>query len=54
MVSRVAPAVAEAVRTDAERLDLSYSDVMANILAAHYGMPPMAAPATENQMKLTA
>ncbi len=54
MISRVAPAVAEAIRGEAERLDLSYSDVMANILAAHYGLPPMVTPAIENQMKLTA
>ncbi len=46
--------LAEAVRAEAERLDLSYSDIMANILAAHYGHPPIAVPQSENQMRLSA
>lgn len=55
MMTAVAPTVSEAIREEAERFDLSYSDVMANILAAHYGHPPVATPAEQiNQMKLTA
>ncbi len=55
MMTAVAPTVSEAIRAEAERLDLSYSDVMANVLAAHYGYPPMATPAAQSdQMKLTA
>ncbi len=54
MISRVAPAVAEAVRNEAERLDLSYNDLIANILADRYGLPPVPNPAESDQMKLTA
>ncbi len=54
MISRVAPAVAEAVRNEAERLDLSYNDLIANILADRYGLPPVSKPAESDQMKLTA
>ncbi len=54
VMSRVAPGVAEALRSEAERLDLSYSDVIANALAAHYGHPPLVASSEDDQMKLTA
>jgi len=54
MMSRVSPAVADAVRDKAEELDLSYSDVIANILATHFGHPPVATPQADDQMKLTA
>jgi len=54
VMSRVAPGVAEALRSEAERLDLSYSDVIANALAAHYGHPPLVTPSEDDQMKLTA
>jgi hypothetical protein len=55
MMTAVAPTVSEAIRTEAERLDLSYSDVMANVLAAHYGYPPTATPAAQSdQMRLSA
>jgi hypothetical protein len=53
-MSRVAPGVAEALRNEAERLDLSYSDVIANALAAHYGHPPLVTPSEDDQMRLTA
>jgi len=54
LATRVSVELAEAVRAEAERLDLSYSDIMANILAAHYGHPPIAVPQSENQMRLSA
>lgn len=56
MMTAVSPAVSEAVRREAEELDLTYSDVMANILAAHYGQPPLSASTSSGgqQMKLTA
>jgi len=54
MMSRVSPGVADAVRDKAEELDLSYSDVIANILASHFGHPPVATPQADDQMKLTA
>ncbi|MDP9437051.1 MAG: hypothetical protein M3P93_18440 [Actinomycetota bacterium] len=47
--------MAEAVRAEAERLELSYSDYIANVLAAAHGFPPVAHPRDdEAQMKLTA
>jgi hypothetical protein len=47
--------LAEAIRAEAERLDLSYSDYIANILAIAHGFPPVAQPpADEGQMQLTA
>jgi hypothetical protein len=54
MLSRVSPTLADAVRAKAEQLDLSYSDVIANILADHFGHPPVATPQADDQMKLTA
>jgi hypothetical protein len=54
MYSRVPRAIAEMVEAEAERLDLAYSDVIANALAAHYGLPPVATPPDQNQMRLTA
>ena len=44
----------ERLRDDAEQLDLSYSEVLANVLAAHYGFPPVANPRNEDLMKLSA
>jgi len=46
--------LAEAVRAEAERLDLSYSDYIANVLAAAHGFPPIAEPKDATQMQLTA
>ena len=54
MMSRLSPAAAEAVRTEAELLDIAWGDVIANIVAAHFGLPPMATPKAAAQMKLTA
>lgn len=46
--------LARAVRAEAERLDLSYSDYIANVLAAAHGFPPVAKPTDESQMQLIA
>jgi len=54
MMSRLSPAAAEAVRTEAELLNIAWGDVIANIVAAHFGLPPMATPKAAAQMKLTA
>ena len=57
---RVPAALAAAVRADADQLDLSYSDHIANVLADRYGHPPvatpkeMATPKDDEQMELTA
>ncbi len=52
--TRVAPELGRLLREEAERLDLAYSEVLANVLAAHYGLPPVTIPKNEAQMKLTA
>lgn len=54
MYSRVPRPIAELVEAEAERLDLAYSDVIANALAVYYGLPLVAPPKDENQMKLSA
>ncbi len=46
--------LAQAVRAEAERLDLSYSDYIANILAAAHGFPPVVQPKDEAQMQMIA
>ena len=54
LATRVSPELAQRLRDDAEQLDLSYSEVLANVLAAHYGFPPVANPRNEDLMKLSA
>jgi len=69
LITRPPTPLAEAVRDEAERQGLSYSDYVANILAAAHGFPPVATPpvatppvatpaasaaAQDAQMKLTA
>ena len=54
LATRVSPELARRLRDEAEQLDLSYSEVLANVLAAHYGLPPVAVPKPQEQMKLTA
>jgi len=64
LITRPPTPLAEAVRDEAERQGLSYSDYVANILAAAHGFPPVAAPpvatpaasaaAQDAQMKVTA
>ena len=52
--TRIPTPLAGQLRADAERLDLSYSDFIANVVAEKYGQPPVAEPRDEDQMKLTA
>ncbi len=54
LMTRPPAKLADAVRAEAERLDLSYSDYIANILAREHGFPPVAAPSAQSQMQLTA
>jgi hypothetical protein len=54
LYSRVPREIADRVEADADRLQLGLSDIVANALAHYYGMPPVAAPRTEQQMQLTA
>jgi hypothetical protein len=54
MATRVPLEIAELVTAEAERLDLAFSDVIANALAEHFGLPPVTSPAGEDQMKLIA
>lgn len=54
LLTRAPTHLAQAVREEAERLDLSYSDYIANVLAAAHGFPPVAEPTNEAQMRLTA
>jgi len=56
--ARLPVAIAHAMRDEAERRDVSYSDVLASALADRYGLPPALPPEAEvpadEQMKLTA
>ena len=52
--TRLPVALAEAVRDEAERQGLSYSDYIGNLIAAKHGHPPLTQAADKNQMKLTA
>ncbi len=52
--TRLPVALASQLRVDAERLDLSLTDALANLVAAAYGHPPVATPQPADQMKLTA
>ncbi len=54
LLTRPPAALAEAVRAEAERLDMTYSDYIANVLAEKHGFPPVARPHDGDQMKLTA
>ena len=52
--TRLPTALGDLVRADAERVDLSYSDYMANLVAEKYGFPLVAEPKNEDHMKLSA
>ncbi len=56
--TRIPMAVAELLMEDSDRLEMSYSDFLANLACEKYGHPPVAAPESkdqdEDQMKLTA
>lgn len=54
LTTRAPTPLAQAVRDDADRLGLTYSDHIANILAAKYGFPPVSTPKDEAQMQLSA
>lgn len=41
LLTRTPAALGLAVQAEAERLDLSYSDYIANVLAAAHGFPPI-------------
>ena len=53
---RLPRALADKVEADADRDDLTLSDTLGNIIAAHYGHAPVALPhdGDHEQMKLTA
>ena len=52
---RTPMSLGEAVRAEAERLDLTYSDYITNVLAAAHGFPPVASVLDdEGQMQLSA
>ncbi len=54
LLTRTPLELARAVRGEAERLDLSYSDYIANVLAAAHGFPPVVQPKDEAQMQMIA
>ena len=54
LITRPPRDLSDAVRAEAERLDMSYSDYVANCLAAIHGFPPVVPPKDISQMKLTA
>jgi len=52
--TRIPTPLADQLRADAERQDLSYSDFLANVVAEKYGHPPVAPAKQDDQMRLTA
>ncbi len=54
MTTRLPDPLADAVRAYAERDGLSYSDAIANVVARHFGMAPVAQPKKDSQMQMTA
>ena len=56
LMTRTPVELAESVKDEAERLGLTFSDYIANLLAKEHGFPPIAVPKEngESQMKLTA
>jgi hypothetical protein len=52
LLTRPPVALVEAVRAEAERQDLSYSDYIANVLAAAHGFPPVVAPKDQAQLTM--
>ncbi len=54
LITRPPRDLTDAVRAEAERLDLSYSDYVANCLAATHGFPPVVTSKDTSKMKLTA
>lgn len=54
LLTRAPADLAQAVRDEAERLGLTYSDYIANVLAAAHNFPPIAGPRNDAQMRMTA
>lgn len=54
LLTRAPADLAQVVRDEAERLGLSYSEYIANVLADKHGFPHIAQPKNDAQMKLTA
>jgi hypothetical protein len=54
LLTRAPADLAQVVRDEADRLGLSYSDYIANVLADKHGFPQVAEPKNDAQMKLTA
>ncbi len=52
--TRIPTPLADKLRADAQRQDLSYSDFLANVVAEKYGHDLVAAAKDTDQMKLTA
>lgn len=52
--TRIPTPLADKLRDDAQRHDLSYSDFLANVVAEKYGHAPVAVAKDTEQMKLTA
>lgn len=53
-ITRLPIELATRVRAEAEELDLSYSEALANRVAASYGLPPVAVSPAAGQQKLIA
>lgn len=54
LLTRAPADLAQVVRDEADRLGLSYSDYIANVLADRHGFPHVGHPKDEAQMQLTA
>ncbi len=54
LLTRAPAELAQVVRNEADRLGLSYSDYIANVLADKHGFPHVTEPKNDAQMKLTA
>ena len=54
LLTRTHPDLAAAVRDEADRLGLTFSDYIANVLADRHGFPHVGASANEAQMQLSA
>lgn len=54
LTTRPPRALADVICGEADRLGLTWSDYIANVLAQAHGFPPIATPKDEEQMRLTA
>lgn len=54
-MTRLPEPLADALRSEADHLDLSYSEVIGNIVAERYGFPPVGTPGPdEGQLAMPA